>query len=94
MVNIALNNGQNVIIGSNRDIIEVIEEYLSHDLASCLSDFFISLDSQIEGLEYSIGLIEKECKDHEAEILGLRKENDLLERRIQELESELDRILQ
>ena len=86
MINIALYNGQNVIIGSNRDVVEVIEEYLSHELASYLNDSLSSLDSQIEGLEVSIGLIEKECQDYEEEILGLRKENDLLEKKIQVLE--------
>ena len=38
MRNISLNNGQLVTIASNRDILEIIEENLSYELAEYISD--------------------------------------------------------
>ena len=46
MENIQLNNGQSVIIGSNRDIVEVIGEYCSYELASLVSGKMNDIDAE------------------------------------------------
>jgi len=46
MENILLNNGQNVLIGSNRDIVEVIGEHCSYELASLVSDKINDIDAE------------------------------------------------
>lgn len=46
MVNIQLNNGQSVIIGSNRDIIDVIGEHCSYELASLVSEKMVVIDAE------------------------------------------------
>lgn len=46
MENIQLNNGQSVIIGSNRDIIDVIGEHCSYELASLVSEKMVVIDAE------------------------------------------------
>lgn len=45
MENIALNSGQTVLIGSDRDIIEVVQEHCSYELASLISSKMADADS-------------------------------------------------
>lgn len=54
MKNILLNNGQLVTIGSNRDLLEVIEENLSYELAKHIEDILWNqeeLDEYITDIE-------------------------------------------
>ena len=44
MENIALNNGETVLIGSNKDIVEAIETYCSYELASLISSKMVDID--------------------------------------------------
>lgn len=46
MENIALNSGQTVLIGSNKDIVEAIETYCSYELASLISSKLINIDAE------------------------------------------------
>lgn len=46
MENIALNSGQTVLIGSNKDIVEVIETHCSYELASLISSKPIDIDAE------------------------------------------------
>lgn len=73
MQNILLNNGQNVIIGSNRDILEVIEEKLSYELAK-----------YIEQILWNQEEIDKYIRDIEKSNSNLLDEKEKLENTIQE----------
>lgn len=44
MQNILLNNGQSVIIGPNKDIIEAVQEHCSHELASLINGEFEKIE--------------------------------------------------
>lgn len=46
MENIQLNNGKTVLIGSNRDIIEAVQEHCSYELASLISGKLGDIDSE------------------------------------------------
>jgi len=46
MENIALNSGQTVLIGSNKDIIEAIEAHCSYELASLISSKLVDVDKE------------------------------------------------
>lgn len=70
MENIALNNGQTVLIGSNKDIVEVIEEHCSYELASLISSKIVDVDreklyaqerAQTDADSYLSDLESKEC---------------------------------
>ncbi|WP_024348503.1 hypothetical protein [Lacrimispora indolis] len=70
MENIALNNGQTVLIGSNKDIIEAIETHCSYELASLISAKLIDIDAeklyaqeraQTDADSYLSDLESKEC---------------------------------
>ncbi|WP_099467781.1 hypothetical protein [Konateibacter massiliensis] len=70
MENIALNNGQTVLIGSNRDIVEVVEEHCSYELASLISSRIVDIDAerlyaeeraQTDADSYLSDLESKEC---------------------------------
>lgn len=73
MENIALNNGTNVLIGSNRDIIEVVEETCSYELASLISSKLVDLDQE--------KLYARERADSEAEgyLSSLESKESLLQ---------------
>lgn len=70
MENIALNNGQTVLIGSNKDIIEAVETHCSYELASLISAKMVDIDSekiyaqeraQTDADSYCADLESKEC---------------------------------
>lgn len=46
MENIALNSGETVLIGSNKDVIEVVEEHCSYELASLISSKLVDVDAE------------------------------------------------
>ena len=46
MENIALNSGQTVLIGSNKDIIEAIEAHCSYELASLIASKMVDVDKE------------------------------------------------
>ena len=46
MNTITLNSGKTVLIGSNRDIINAIEEHCSYELASLISSKIIDIDAE------------------------------------------------
>lgn len=46
MENIALNNGQTVLIGSNKDIIETVETHCRYELASLISSKMVVVDKE------------------------------------------------
>ena len=46
MENIALNSGKTVLIGSNKDIVEAIEEHCSYELASLISSKLVDVDAE------------------------------------------------
>ena len=46
MENIALNSGETVLIGSNKDIVEAIETHCSYELASLISSKLVDVDAE------------------------------------------------
>jgi hypothetical protein len=70
MENIALNNGKTVLIGSNKDIVEVVEERCSYELASLIASKMVDIDAeklyaqeraQTDADSYLSDLESKEC---------------------------------
>jgi hypothetical protein len=57
--NITLNNGDIVLIRSKDDLIKVIEEYLSGDIATLLSEIFIEKGSGADILDKIYDLAER-----------------------------------
>ena len=70
MENIALNSGETVLIGSNKDIVEAIETHCSYELASLISSKLVDVDreklyaeerAQTDADSYLSDLESKEC---------------------------------
>lgn len=70
MENIALNSGQTVLIGSNKDIVEAIETHCSYELASLIASKMVDVDkeklyaqerAQTDADSYLSDLESKEC---------------------------------
>ena len=67
MRNISLNNGQLVTIASNRDILEIIEENLSYELAEYISDILWNQE-EIDGYITDLEKENDELKDKNSEL--------------------------
>lgn len=70
MENIALNSGKTVLIGSNKDIVGVVEEHCSYELASLITSKMVDIDreklyaeerAQTDADSYLADLESKEC---------------------------------
>lgn len=80
MENIALNSGQTVLIGSNKDIVEVIETHCSYELASLISSKMIDVDAEkLYARERALTDADSYCTDLESKECCLRDVLELIE---------------
>lgn len=88
MENIKLNNGRNVIIGSERDVLEVIQETLGYDFADAVKHVFDSTD-EVEKYKKYAEIESQEKESYEASLESIN--NALYEalEKIEELENYL-----
>lgn len=94
MENIALNNGQNAIISSNGDIVELIKEQFSFELGKRLENILDNLETKNQELISDYGWLEKEKDELEEENNSLETENWQLQQKLKELKNELEEIKQ
>lgn len=88
MKNILLNDGNTVLIASNSDALEVIEESLSYELATYFRSVLYNMDATDKEIDY----LERENARLEDENDELENEVENLEREIKSLESELEKL--
>ena len=67
MKNISLNNGQLVTIASNKDMLEIIEENLSYELAKYISEILWNQE-EIDGYITDLEKENDELKDKNSEL--------------------------